>query len=301
MAGLFDEFARSFESENEEEGEQNDAVSQAVVESLEEDDGIDEEFSEAERLLAKAAYYKAIARNGVVEDDGTPQATEVNAESRVWAREQMGKMLGRSQPKAAPIESVFTPNEVMALKKLAGFTLAKMGEPVSEPVVKTVSAPVAPQVRKVQSQLPPKQVAKPVAPKAPAAKASKPAAKPGAKKTPARVSKSSDGKPDYSKMPNGEVFKDVDGQLYKMVDNPNFDPDRKGSKPRTKLKVTNQVRGQGAFPTPTREQMSAITAAQSQDTINVGASASATSPFGSDKQAGQDVFILAAAGSLKNE
>ncbi len=307
MAGLLDEFARSFDS-GEDEEQSPDAVAQAVVNTLDDDD-IDEEMSEAEKRLSKAAYYKSIIKNGgVIEEDGTPQAAEVNAEAKTWARQKMAELLGVAKPVVADvkIELPFTPNEITALKKLAGFALAKMGELPADPVVKKVEAPKAPTVKKVASQQPKKVERTELQGKpAPAARA-KPQPGPnqtvaGKKTKPAKVVKDAEGKPDYESMPSGQVFKDVDGNLYKMVDNPRFDPEVKGSKPRTKLKVTNQVKGVGAFPTPNKQQMEAITASQSQDTVNTGASASATSPFGSDTNATPGVFVAAAAGSLRNE
>jgi hypothetical protein len=143
MAGLFDEFARSFDPVEEREQESSpDAVAQAAVDSLD-DDEIDEELSEAEKRLAKAAYYKAIVRGGVIEDDGTSQATEVNSEAKVWARQMMGKLLGlaSSLPVPVKVESQFTDNEVKALKKMAGVVLRQMGELPNDPVVKKVEAP----------------------------------------------------------------------------------------------------------------------------------------------------------------
>jgi hypothetical protein len=298
MPGLFDEFARSFSSDDEDETS-HDGVAQAVVDSLDEDD-IDEELREAEKLLAKAAYYKAIVRNGVIEDDGTTQSTEVNAEARVWARQQMGKMLGRHQ-EPAKVEPQFTENEVRALKKLAGFALAKMGELPAEPVVKTVAAqPPTPTVRKVAAQPPaqPKRVqadtAKPKAAPAPAG----PVAKAGKTKAP-RVKKDAAGEPDYDSVPSGTPFKDVDGTMCKFVDNPNYDPGREGSRPRTKLKIQGQVRAvSGGFPPPTKDQLTMLSQVQAMETIGSGTSASATSPFGYDKDASTDIFVAAAAKSL---
>jgi hypothetical protein len=313
MPGLFDNFGSSFDmGEDEDEVSTSDNAAQSVVDSLD-DDEIDEELSEAEKRLAKAAYYKAIVRNGVIEDDGTSQATEVNAEARVWARQMMGKLLGlaSAQP-AAPVkmELPFTPNEVGALKKLAGIALAKMGETASEPVVKKVEAPATPQVRKVQAQQQAKsaQRTEAVGKSAPKAKA-KPQPAPSqtvaanGKKKPGKVRPSADGTFDYDRIPSKTPFTDVDGQVYKFVDNPNYDPDRKGSKPRTKLKVTNQVRGTGAIPTPNKMQMEAITASQSMETVNNGSSASASSPFGAakDEDKTQNLFVAAAASALRND
>lgn len=309
MAGLFDNFGSSFDI-GEEDSSTPDTAAQAVVDALD-DDEIDDELSEAEKRLAKAAYYKAIVRGGVIEDDGTSQAAEVNAEAKVWARQQMAKLLGIAKPEAvaAKVESQFSTNEVMALKKLAAFALAKMGELPNDPVVKKVEAPKAPTVRKVAAQQQSVQQTdlrgKP-APKPP----TKPQAKPGAtvaaggkKGKPGKVLKAADGTPDYANMPSQTVFTDVDNQLYKFVDNPNFDPEKKGSKPRTKLKVTNQVRGTGALPTPNKMQMEAISASQSMESVNSGVSASVSSPFGAakDEDKTQDVFVLAAGNALRND
>jgi hypothetical protein len=299
MAGILDEFARSFDSE--EEPATAEAAAEAVVNALDDDD-IDEELSEAEKRLAKAAYYKAIVRGGVVEEDGTPQAAEVNAEARVWARQMMGKLLGIAREQApVKVESPFTPNEVTALKKLAGFALAKMGELPAEPQVKMVEAPKTPTLRKIQAQQ--QQPAPRTAPPAP----SKPQPGPGKTATagkgkkPPKAKPGADGTVNYDSIPSKTPFTDTDGQIYKFVDNPNYDPDKKGSKPRTKLKVTNQVRGVGAMPTPNKAQMEAITASQSMEAVNSGVSASASSPFGAgkDEDKVQGLFVAGAAHALK--
>lgn len=302
MAGLFDQFSQAFDSEDE---VAQSEVAQAVVQSLDEED-FDDELREAEKLLAKAAYYKAIVRDGIIQEDGTPQAAEVNAEARLWARQQMGKMLGRYQPEAAKVvEPLFTENEVRALKKLAGFALAKMGELPAEPVVRKVeNQPPVPTVRKLTTPSKPKQqdvvkTSKPQQDRQP--KTSRPQQPPAAApagKRPPRVKKNADGTPDYDGIPSGELFRDVDGNLCKMIDNPRFDPAIEGSKPRTKMKATNQVRVSGGYPPPTKDQLSSLSHAQSAATISSGTSASATSPFGSDSDATQDLFIQAAARSL---
>lgn len=300
MPGLFDEFARSFDSDDEDETSP-DGVAQAVVDSLEEDD-IDEELREAEKLLAKAAYYKAIVRTGVIEDDGTQQATEVNAEARIWARQQMGKMLGRHQEQVK-VEPLFTENEVRALKKLAGFALAKMGELPAEPVVKKIETAPTPTVRKVPSQqvkVEPKRPQAVAKPKPAAVAQNTVASKPGKPKAP-KVKKNEAGEPDYDSIPSGTPFKDVDGTMCKFVDNPNFDPAREGSKPRTKLKITGQVRAAGTgFPAPNKQQLEAMSLAQSSATVDSATSASATSPFGYDKEASTDMFVAAAAVSSRS-
>lgn len=306
MSNIFQQFSSSFDDTDDFQPTvlSPERAVEAVAESLEEDT-LDEELKEAEKLLAKAAYYKVIAINGVIEDDGTSQAAEVNAESRLWARQQMARMLGRHQEQTAPakVESPFNEKETMALKKLAALTLAKMGETATEPTVKKVETkPAGPTVRRIQApktQTP----SKPSAPAKPQQAAPTPAAKPKA----AKGGKKSDlphvpvvnGEPDYDTFPSKQPFIDVDGAVCKMVDNPRFDPSIEGSKPRTKMKVSNQVRAAGAgFPPPTKDQMQMLSQAQSMETINSGTSASATSPFGYDKEASQDIFIAAAAGSI---
>jgi hypothetical protein len=254
---LFDESAYDVGTEEDE-----DAAEQIVSELDEQD--IDEELREAEKKLTKAAYYKALVTSGVVEDDGTDAAAEVNAEASLWARQQMAKLLGR-EPKAAPapvkIELPFNEKEIQALKRLAGRALEMAGERAAEPVVRPVTAPPVPTVRTVASK--PKPQPRPVAskpqPKKPAAKV--PPKKPAPSKKPAK------GELDYDAIPSGEVFTDADGAQYKFVDNRNYDPSIEGSKARVKIKVTNQVRDIQAIPMPQGEAMSAITANQAAQSV----------------------------------
>jgi hypothetical protein len=305
MAGIFDDFDRAFDTgEGRSESDSDeDQASQAAMDSLDADDGIDEELREAEKLLAKAAYYKAIVRNGVIEDDGTTQAVEVNAEAKIWARQMMGKMLGRNQPEPVKVESPFTENEVKALKKLAGFALAKMGELPADPVVKKIEAPPVPTVRKVPAQTKPalQPSKKPAAPpaKKPPVKPQPPARNGKKHRQPGKVAINDDGTPDYESIPTQETFADVDGALCKMVENPAFNPDVKGSKPRSKVKITSQVKVAGGFPPPNRYQMESLSQSQSMETISAGVSASATSAVAPDEHANQTVFIAAAAKSLQ--
>ena len=303
MAGIFDNFGASFDMEP----ERSDAAAMAVVNTLQnnqQQQAEDDDLLDVDKLLAKASYYKAIVINGVVEDDGTPQAAEVNAEARLWARQQMAKMLGRYQePAKAVVENPFSEKETMALKKLAAVALRQMGELPSEPVVKKVETPAGPRVRKVGA---PAAASKPAAPAPTQPKASKPPApaappaqgKGGKKALPSVPMK--DGQPDYDAIPSKQPFVDVDGTVCRMIDNPRFDPSVEGSKPRTKMKASSQVRaaGGGHPPPSSKAQWEMITQAQSADTIAVAASASATSPFGYDKEASSDLFIAAAAKSL---
>jgi hypothetical protein len=303
MAGMMDEFAASFGGGNQEDESEEDVVDQVVQEL--DDDEIDDELREAEKRLSKAAYYKQIALNGVIEDDGSPEASEINAESRLWARQRMLVLLKGEPVIAAPVvaESQFNDKEVFALKKVAEKILLSMGEKPVDPVVKKVQTtpvkPTVPTVRKIQTTVkkpggstPPK---KPPTQAPPAASA---AAKP---KKPLKPKKDADGEVDYEAIPSGTVFTDTDGQLYRFLDNPNFNPENPRSKPRTKMKVTTQVKTPGSIPMPSPSQMSGITAAQSMEAVNIGTSASASSPFGADKDASPNLFIAAAAGALIKE
>lgn len=290
----------------------DEVIAEAAAQATETSDAdIDEELAEAEKRLAKAAYYKAIVRSGVIEDDGTPQAAEVNDEARKWARQRMAVLVGIAapQPVAAPqAPPQFNDREVVALKKVAEKVLASMGERPADPVVKMQAAPAVPTVKKVAASAPPKAPKTPVppAPKAPAGKTGKP-------KTKSQLPKTASGQIDYAKIPSGEVFTDVDGQNYRFIDNRSFDPDRtydalvakgvppelakaQASHPRIKSKVAG--RRKGVVPMPDKRQMEMITAAQANETTNVGGSASATSPFGGDG-ATQSTYATAAALSLR--
>jgi hypothetical protein len=291
MAGIFDEFTNTFGDHNNEEA---NASSQNFQEMNDED--IDDELREAEKRLAKAAYYKVVASQGVVDDNGSREASEVNAEAKLWARQSMVKLLRGEDPMAPPKPvTTFTESEVDELKQLAAsssplkalvakaIAMGMVSTPIAEPSVRKVSAPVTkePTVRKVQTQpapkqYQPKQVQTPV------------------KKRPLRPRKDENGEIDLEAIPSGEVFKDVDGQLYKLVDNPNFNPDNPKSKPRTKIKVTTQVKTPGSIPMPSVSQMPGITSAQSMDTVNAGISASANSPFGSDPVSASAMVVAAA-------
>ena len=253
MSGLFDNLLG-------EDSEEEDGFRQ------EEADEIDEEFSEAEKLLAKAAYYKAVARAGVVDDDGTPQAAEVNAEARAWAREMMGRMLGRSAA-APPREEVFSESEVRALKRLAGIALAKMGEP-NDPVVKRAEAPPVPRVTKVASQQRP-------APRA--AQQPRKQARTGQKVIKATPKPQKKGDPksaSYDHIPSGQPFQDEEGQTWKWVDNPNYDPSVPKSRARGMIRIdVRQAASNKALPMPQGRQLDAILAGQASQTVNAGVNA----------------------------
>ncbi len=298
MPGLFDQFNQAFGDD-----EESPDVAQRVVGAvIDDDDDVSDELAEAERRLQKAQYYKQIAQFGVVEEDGTQDAAEVNAEVKTWARQRIAALLGVARPEvvAPKLELPFTPQQVAVLIKLAERAMAMglVGSPTVEPQVKKIQAPVGPQVRKVQTK---SQQVKTETKPAPKPQAAAPAPPAPGKKKPLKPQKNTDGEIEYETIPTGEVFRDKDKQLYKFVDNPNFDPSVKNSKPRSKIKVTNQVRPINALPMPQDSQMSAITAAQAMETVGAGHSASAGSPFSPDVHANQNTFIAAAVGALRND
>lgn len=242
-----------------------EAAADQIMSELDEQD-IDEELREAEKKLTKAAYYKALVVSGVVEDDGTDAAAEVNAEASLWARQQMAKLLGRGEAKPEPVkvELPFSDKEIQALKRLAGRALEMAGERATEPVVKPVTAPPAPTVRTVAAK--PKPQPKPTVAKPQPQKPQQKRPVPG--KAPAKKPQPKKPEIDYDSIPSGQVFTDVDGVERKFVDNPNFNPDIPGSKKRAKIGVANQVRDTAVVPMPTGAHMETISQIQSAESIS---------------------------------
>lgn len=321
-------FAWEFEDSAPSATPEEQAAAQVAAIVAEAANDVDQQMAEAERRLAKAAYYKAIVQNGVVEEDGSSQANEVNAEARVWARQRMADLLGLTPvaPPAPPpvaVELPFTDREILALKKLVEKMVAA-GAVAAEPVVKKVPAPPTPKVNKVGAPKPPTAppTATPSVPvPPPAPEAAKKRGRPA--KGTMKISALPGQKINYHAtnpdgsfiIPSGQPFEDVDGQIYRFVDNRSFDPERTeermraqgatdeevqrfASHPRIKSKVTK--RGSNATkPMPDRQMMEGISAAQSTATLNSGTSASASSPYGGDPHATESVFAHAAAASLK--
>lgn len=301
--GLLDDFSSEFSDSDEDDSPIDDAVDR-VIEDLD-DEEIDDELREAEARLSKAAYYKAIVRGGVIEEDGSRESTEINAEARLWARQMMVRLLkgGTAEAPAVQVEALFTPNEVRALKLVAGKLLASQGEKAVDPVVKKVQAQPTP-VRGPQVKVQPathgaaRPKMKPKAP-TPPPKASRQApatSQPTAPKRVKRARADAQGNVNYDAFENDEVFKDVDGQLYKMIPHPSEDNYR------VKRKVSTQVRSADgdAKPMPSPQEMEQISAAQAMQTIDAGASASSSLPGGELAGTARH-FIAAAAGSLNKE
>lgn len=115
-----------------------------VTETLEElEDPQPDEFSEAERRLAKAGFYRDVMNNQLLSSEH-PCAIEVEAELQAWAKERLEQLLGiRAEPKAAAKQEVvaklpFSQEQVDALKLLADKVLNKTTQPPTQP------APAAP-------------------------------------------------------------------------------------------------------------------------------------------------------------
>src|SRR6266404_8204747 len=112
MAGnLMDEFDRIYGSGPNTAEQAGPSIQSSMEEVVEEysEESIDDELAAAERQIAKATYYKAIVRQGVVEDDGTELSAEVNAEAKLWARYMTMRLLRpASLAEATPAASQFT-------------------------------------------------------------------------------------------------------------------------------------------------------------------------------------------------
>lgn len=299
--GLFDGFDAQFDTQEEQDAP-DDAVNQVVQQfnGSTEDASEDEELADVEKCIAKAIYYKEIVQNGgIVEENGTAEAAEVNQEVKLWARQQMKKLLGgRVEPVAVlpPAPPLFNDREVLVLKKIIERVLLQNGERPVEPVVKPLTKQqpppkATPVVKKLGTQQP---KAKQPVPPAPAPVQPKvPAAKAGQKK-PLQVKKKTDGTFDYDAVPLEQVFRDPkDNRLYKFVPHPQEDNRR------VKMNVTNQVRTPGAIPMPSPHAMTGISERQSQEALNLGGQAN-NSVF-PDEGASQSVMIHAAAASLANQ
>jgi hypothetical protein len=309
MAGLFDDFSASFDDK---ENSSTDPVGQVVQDINAQSEAVSSRLSEFRKRFIKAGYYETIVQNGVMDDDGTDACREINDEVKTWALQRMASLMGEADEKRK-VDMPFDDREIEQLKRLAELAEAEgavmalkllaqkvmtaqgMAPAAPKPSVKKVEqGPPVPSVRKIVPK-PPK-----TPPVAPAAAA--PLTPPSGPKKPRKVPEApvnAKGEIDLDKIPSGEVFKDPkDNQLYKMVDNPNFDPERPGSRPRTKMKVTAQVRGQGRTPMPTGEQLSQISQNQSAAAANTAQSANTIFP---DQEFNQNLVIVAAAKSSADE
>lgn len=298
----FDRFASPEFGGDDDEDESVNPVNTAmdnVVSAFADDEDIDEELREAEKVLGKANYYKAIIRDGVLVEDGSPQVTEINAEVRLWARQQVARLLKltSAEPVVQKVEPPFSEKEIDVLKALVSKLLIQRGESPSEPQVKRIQneAP-APQVRKLRNnEAPAAQQPRPSKKPAPQAQAKQQSEQPAAPKVsrPKLVKPNADGVIDYDAIETGVVFRDQDRQLYKFVPHPDEDNRR------VKIKVTGQVRNPAAKPMPLGDQMSMISEIQARETLAAGATASDGDSGGTARISGIPIMVAAAAKSLQ--
>ncbi len=267
-----------------------DAVDLVVAKQLapqkqEEDDP---ELLEVEKAWEKYGYYKVIVKNGVVIDDGSPEAAEVNAEGRLWARQQMAKLFGRGPTASAPAptQELFNQDQVNILREIADRTMAAMGSKRQEPQVVRNSAPGKKPGPQPMTQAAVTTKQKP-----------QPQARQVARPAPDSLPRKKDGSVDYDAIETGKTFVDDNGEKYKFVDNPR---PSEGSPPRVKLKVSGQVRGRGVLPMPSQKAQEIISQSQAMNAINIGGSANMDQ--GSRQLiAGSSILTAAAAVSLKEE
>lgn len=254
----------------------------------------DAELLEVEKRLTKASYYKAIVKSGVMEEDGSPEATEINGEARLWARQQMAKLIG--QP-AAPVQektSDFTQAQVDILREVADGILERTGR-AKKPEPKVRKMVPQPELKRPAPQQPRQQVKSPVAPKQPPKPAQQQTAQPAAPEVVQAVDlpRRPDRSVSYDDIPTGTPFVDDDGLTYKYVEN--RDPVSSVNKPRIKMNVTKQTGRSTARPM-SKEAMEAMSLIQAQDAIALGAHSNTIFPENNTKQ-----LVLAAAASLKKE
>lgn len=316
MAGLLDEYASEFDDGEEPESKQSAAVDRVVEELSAAPQDVSARLGAYRKRFIKAGYYETIVQNGVIDEDGTEAAAELNAEVKDWALQRMAVLMGEvddGQGRGGG-GCLLDEREAALLKRLVGddrvvTVILKIVEKV---MMNQGDAPVAPTptVRKLNSSpaTPSKPQARKIQPKgggtppkaAPAAPKATPAPPPQGKKgPPPKAKKLADGELDLDAFESGVVFTDPnDNQMYKMVDNPRFDPTVQGSMPRTKMKVTAQIKNRRAAPTPTKSQLEAMSAAQSMETVNSGTSANSAAPGAQTASAGH---LIAAAAKAMTE
>jgi hypothetical protein len=239
----------------------------------------DEEFVSAEEDLdalleahnrgqLKINYYQAVYQNGVVTDDGTVEAQEVNEEARHWVRGQIvqlikggntnGRGTSADQLTAAEVAQVramlasppsqFSPSEVAIIKSLANKVQRLEPTPI-----KTTVVPATP-------------VATPVAVAAPQPKAARPTAKVGHSTSKVGPSQAPQKPVQKTKAPK----KPVASTEYKVVNTT-----KAGIEEVVVVKPAPRARLPGALPFPSPSQMEAISFMNSQKTTAAGTPANA--------------------------
>lgn len=244
----------------------------------------DEELLSIERKLVKAKYYLAIVQTGVIEEDGNQETAEINAESRLWARQQMAKLVG--QGPAATTEKGFSEAQVAILKKIADRVLA--GQSTAGVAVAPVEQKPVVKVLQAQRRTPKKTTASNPSPVAPQSTVQRqPQQTSGIPTVP------QDATPEYyDSIPEGKVFRDKDGKLYKFRPHPTLEGQR------VKLSAQTQVSTPKAIPMPKPASMEAIVENQTRQAIDLGATSNTNFP---DLGADQKTTFTAIAHSLKGE
>lgn len=149
----------------------------AVVASIDQEvdlDELDEQLEDVELRLEVATLYRALLKDRLFTEQ-TEASRAVEARVRSFVKGELKTLLGLQAPKKEQPQ-LFSPEEIEALKAIAGKVLSKPSQPAPavavrpEPTVKTVVSAPKPTLR-------PKEVKKPIKTKAEAAVAAKPEAK----------------------------------------------------------------------------------------------------------------------------
>jgi hypothetical protein len=136
---------------------------EVVVEQATAASSVEDIMSEAERRFAKAKYYEILIKQSIFDSDESPNATDVTKEIQDFARDRLTILLGLKSEK--PVESVFSDEEVLVLKKLVAKLLKKpeiAGIPPPEPVLRRSAGPTGPTLNKTQQAAPKAAPVKPL-------------------------------------------------------------------------------------------------------------------------------------------
>lgn len=239
-----------------------DAHASNVVESLEEDDDLDDDQleSDVESRLEAAVYLKTLLSGDLFVGDRSAAARIVTKRVRDFVRGELRQLLGLETQSRTSVEAQFSTEEVAALKAIAGRVLHR--PPVaSEPQLRKpelVLTPSAPVLR-------PRQVSQ-QAPAAPPRKA-EPAPTKTQKQRPKPATKAKSQRPrvlDQKETTDGHQItssRDASGRVKREY----FDANGKKLSERD---MTPQVRPQTAIPMPSAEHLGFLTEQQSAATVN---------------------------------
>ncbi len=258
MAFSFDEAEYADDGESVGANAVDEAMASFDEATDEEDDALEEDV---ESRLEAAVYYKTLLRGELFAGASTAAGRIVTKRVRDFVRTELRKLLGlerTEEPQQAA--QVFTPDEVQALKVVAGRVLSKTS--VSEgPQLRTVEvAPAAPKAPQLQPRV--VGAATPEKPKAPKPKApafvvppksgKKPAPKKQGKRLLEEARTENDETIQVTQGPNGRITREyinADGKTVLQQD------------------LTPQVRPAGAIPMPSPDHMAFITEQQATQTV----------------------------------